>query len=109
MTDKSFDTLAKKIRLLKPISEKIKDARHRMRLWSPKPNCSNFVRANYHTAYKDLGRHEKVVKNDLLDLFEWLESIDFDIYPLLVKHHTRKRWLFGAITFLLGIIVGKYL
>lgn len=106
MTDKSFDTLAKKIRLLKPLADKIKDARSRMALWSPKPNSSSFVRANYHSAYKDMGRYEKEVKNDLLALFDWLRLIDFDLYPLVKKHHTKKKWMFGSLAFVLGFILG---
>lgn len=75
----SLEELDSRLEGIKNIRSKITEAKGRMNRWSPKANCDNFVRANYHQAYKDLDSLKKELSVECTLLSEWLYETDFNL------------------------------
>jgi hypothetical protein len=98
----SLYQLNQKIKTIKTIKAQMGEAKDRMTQWSPYPGCSNIIRVNYHRAYKDLGRLEKDLRDELNLLATWVYRTDFDVD----KHMERRTpsWLLWIL--LTGFVSG---
>lgn len=69
-----------KVKAIKDIRAKMADAENRKVIWSPYFGCSNFVRASYHAAFKDMEKLKKELRKETEDLSKWLYDNDFNIF-----------------------------